>query len=82
MHNKISCFKENYFKDKVTNTLLGYIFTASPECELVQLFTVIFHKDLIIISRQYIHRDTLACNRAYNYYFNYVLLTLRIVFNI
>lgn len=82
MHNKTNCFKANYFKDKVTNILLGYIFTASPEHALVQLLTVIFHKDLIIISKTaYTHRCTftLACNRAYNYYYNYFLLMLRTV---
>lgn len=51
LHNKTSCFKANYFKDKVTNILLGYIFTASLEHASAQLFSVIFHKDLIIISK-------------------------------
>lgn len=77
-----NCFKANYFKDKLTNILLGYICT---EHALVQLLTEIFHKDLIIISKTaYTCRRTftLACNRAYNYHYNYFLLMLRTVLNI
>lgn len=46
----INSFKAHYFKDKVINVPSGYISTTKLEHALVQLFTVIFHEDLIIIS--------------------------------
>lgn len=79
---KKKSFKGNYFKDKLTNILLGYICTEHAS---VQLLTEIFHKDLIIISKTAYtrrHTFTLACNRAYNYHYNYFLLMLRTVLNI